>query len=626
MGYYPYDSRNPLYRSKFGAVVEGENLALRLLLHRDACVHSAFLRVKNDNDSEFFEIIMKPGDWVEDYRFYSCNLNFNEGLYWYCFRYTSDYGEFFVTKAEHSLGIVREDGGLWQQTVYERDYATPGWLDGGIIYQIFPDRFFYSGKKKKNVPADRYICTDWSKQPEYRQNNGICSLGNDYYGGDLKGIEQKLPYLKSLGVSCIYLNPIFEAHSNHRYDTADYFKIDPLLGDERDLVSLVKAASEYGIYIILDGVFSHTGADSRYFNKYRRYEEDGAYNTPDSPYHSWYVFYQYPDEYSSWWGVHSLPETNENDPGFSHFITGEDGVLRYWLKKGVRGWRLDVADELPDEFLDNIRRAVKDEGEDNLLLGEVWEDATNKISYGKRRRFLRGKQLDSVMNYPFAAAITNYVTGGNARDLVDTVLEILENYPPQSVKLLMNHIGTHDTMRILTKLANPDVTVGDREWQSRQTLTREQYIKAKRLLKIASVLQYTLPGVPSLYYGNEAGLTGYGDPFCRGSYPWGHEDTELLDFYRALGKMRLENKAFRSGEFIPVYANFGEIIYIRRREDNEVLVAANRWHEPCNLTIPERFAGAFAIFGNPPDGTTLTLKPESFAVLVIQSDEEYSLS
>lgn len=619
MNYYPFDSRNPLYRNKFGALAEGDTLRLKLLLHRGNNVKKAYLRIQNDATCNTELVEMTPADTLEDYRFYECEISLSEGIYWYSFKYITDCGEFFVTKDEHSLGIVSPKGTSWQITVYKKDYVTPDWLDGGIIYQIFPDRFCNSGKPKKHVPKDRYLNPDWEKQPEYKQDDKFKCLGNDYYGGDLAGIKKKLPYLKSLGVNCIYLNPIFEAHSNHRYNTADYMKIDPLLGTEKDLESLVKAAEKLGIYIILDGVFSHTGDDSIYFNRQSRYKSIGAYNSENSPYASWYTFKGSRDDYNAWWGILSLPETNENDPDFTEFITGENGVIKYWLKKGIKGFRLDVADELPDEFLDKIRNAVKSESEHNYLLGEVWEDASNKISYDKRRRFLRGNQLDSVMNYPFANAIIAYLKGGNSRELIDTVLDILENYPPQAVKLLMNHIGTHDTPRILTVLGSEKPYNSDREWQSKQTLTPAEYEKGKHLLKLAAILQYTLPGIPSLYYGDEAGLTGYGDPFCRGTYPWGKEDTELINFYKKLGKFRRQSDVFQSGEFYPVYANFGEMVYIRKSENSQVLIALSRWHEETTVTIPPEFKHAKVIFGEKPNNETLKLDPYGYTILELKN-------
>ncbi len=616
MQYYPYDSRNNLYRSKLGALTEGETLRLRLLLHNDAHVCEAYLILRDDVDKQPRQIKMTAGDYLDNYRFYFCDITLGEGLYWYSFKYTSDYGEMCVTRSKHSLGTVSREGESWQLTVFEKNYKTPDWLDGGIIYQIFPDRFNKSEKAHSNIPSDRYICEDWYATPEHRQDQKPKYLGNDYYGGDLKGIEQKLPYLKELGVSCIYLNPIFEAHSNHRYNTANYLKIDPSLGDDKDLESLVKSAKKLGIGIILDGVFSHTGDDSVYFNKYNRYDSCGAYNSPESPYYSWYNFQAYPNKYSAWWGISTLPETNEDDPSFADFITGENGVIRHWLKKGIKGFRLDVADELPDSILDKIRLAVKADDEENFLLGEVWEDATNKISYGVRRRFLRGRQLDSVMNYPFANAIIEYLKGGNSRKLVDTVLDILENYPPQAVKLLMNHIGTHDTARALTVLGRTLECTGDRQWQSEQRLSDDEYKKGIRLLKLAAVLQYTLPGVPSLYYGDEAGMQGFGDPFCRAAYPWGRENTELLQFYKALGKFRRKSTAFASGEFVPVYANYGEIVYIRKGKKDSVLVAVNRWHEPSYVEIPPEFYEATPVFGKKPENGKLCLDAEGFTILV----------
>ena len=615
MIYYPFDSRNQLYRSKIGAIAEGETLRLKVLLHNDAKVHDVYLKIRNDNAVEFKEARMFPTEWIDDYRFYECDINLTEGLYWYSFRYTSDYGDFCVTKTDSSLGIVSGEGRYWQQTVFSSDFKTPDWLAGGLIYQIFPDRFYNSGSQKHNIPEDRYICDNWEKQPEYRQPQENLRLGNDYYGGDLKGIEEKLPYLESLGVSCIYLNPIFEAHSNHRYNTADYLKIDSCLGTEEDLVSLIEKAKTYNISIILDGVFSHTGDDSIYFNKYGRYESLGAYQSQFSPYYKWYNFSEYPNKYNSWWGISTLPETEENDLAFSNFITGENGVIRYWLKKGIKGWRLDVADELPDEFLDKIRLAVKAEGKENYLLGEVWEDATNKISYGYRRRFLRGKQLDSVMNYPFANAIVDFVKTARAENLLNTVLDILENYPPQSVKLLMNHIGTHDTARILTRLGSDRHFDGNREAQSFDKLSNEEFLHAIKLLKLAAVLQYTLPGVPSLYYGDEAGLQGHGDPFCRATYPWGKENTELLEFYKSLGNMRKNQKVFKSGDFVPIVSENGLFVFKRKSGNAEILIAVNPTTDTKEINLDGITNKTKSLLGISPEKQILVLPPFSFSII-----------
>ncbi len=617
MQYYPFDSRNPLYSKSIGALASGETLRLRLLLHNDAHCHNAYVVLQRDGEPPW-EVRLEPKEWLEDYRFYDCAVPLGEGLYWYYFRYESDYGEFLVTKTEASLGIVSRDGAKWQKTVYDSDYETPDRLSGGIIYQIFPDSFFSSGSAKKGVPEDRFIKTDILSQPEHRQNNGPCSLGNDYYCGDLKGIEEKLDYIESLGVSIIYLNPVFEAHSNHRYNTADYMKIDPMLGDESDLKSLCAAAEKRGITVILDGVFSHTGDDSVYFNKYRRYGDGGAYNDRSGEYSKWYTFVNYECGYKAWWGVPSLPETNEEDPSFSEFITGENGVLRHWLRLGAGGWRLDVADELPDGFLDKVRSAVKAENREAFILGEVWEDASNKISYGARRRFLRGRQLDSVMNYPFAEAVISFVCKGDSYGLNNTVLDITENYPPQSVRLLMNHIGTHDTARAITAIARYSQYCGDRQWQSEQILSEEEYLRAVVLLKAAAVIQYTLPGLPSLYYGDEAGLSGYGDPFCRAAYPWGKEDKALLEFYKELGAFRRNTEAFKNGGYTPLCCSDGFIVFLRSFGDSAAVTAVNVSNEEKVFSLSDKMSKYSSYLGCRPENGVIALGYGEYCILNIE--------
>ena len=617
MNYYPFDSRNNLYRSKLGAVPANENLRLRLLLHKDAQVYEAFLRVVNDNDNSLCEIKMTPSnEWIYDYQFFDCNITTAEGLYWYDFRYTSAHGEFFVVKSENSLGIVSQtQGERFQLTVYDKDFTTPDWLKGGLIYQIFPDRFYNSGALKENVPDDRFVCEDWSKIPEHRQNNGMCSLGNDYYGGDLKGVMEKLPYLKELGVSCIYFNPIFEAHSNHRYNTANYEKIDPLLGCEDDLVNLCKEASKQGIKIILDGVFSHTGDDSIYFNRTGRYGNGGAYRDYNSIYHEWFKFYDFPNGYDAWWGVKTLPETNEDNDSFTEYITGENGILRKYLKLGVAGWRLDVADELPDKFLDKLRAAVKSENPNAYILGEVWEDASNKISYGARRKFLRGSQLDSVMNYPFANAILSFIKNGGGNALSETVHTVLENYPKCSVDTLMNHLSTHDTARVLTVLSKNDSFIGDRTWQSQQKLSEHEYINGVKRLKAAAVIQYTLPGVPSLFYGDEAGVQGFGDPFCRATYPWGHENQELISFYKDLGKVRKECKAFVDGDFYTVFADESSVAFTRSSKNSKAFIAVNRGNNAACIALPDEFKVYKKIFGKQVNNGEIVLNECEYCII-----------
>ena len=613
----PYNSRDAFYKSIFGSVEAHQGFRLSVLLPRDGYVKGVVAVFNKDNEKSLsFEMTDDCNNLEGNFYTRSTEVSLEEGLYFYHFIAYTVEGERILHHVGGGFGdFAPKKGSDFQLTVYEKGFETPTHTRGGIIYQIFPDRFA-RGENSLSYPTDRYIKADWSEPPEYTQADTFKCLGNDYYCGNLKGIEQKLDYIASLGATMIYLNPIFEAHSNHRYNTADYFKIDPMLGSEADFTSLCQKAKEKGIDIILDGVFSHTGADSIYFNAKKRYGEDGAYNNKESEYYSWYKFKGDTKEYHSWWGVKSLPEINEDDPSFTEFITGENGVIRYWMRKGASGFRLDVADELPDAFLDKVRTAVKAENPDGYLLGEVWEDATNKISYGARRRFLRGSQLDGVMNYPFANAIIDFVCGSDGKDFAEAIMTILENYPPQTLHNLMNHIGTHDTARILTRLAGEPVMGRKRDWQAKQTLSPEQYEKGKKMLKLAALLQYTLTGIPSLYYGDEAGLTGYGDPFCRGTYPWGNEDTELLDFYKKLGWARRSCTAFKEGKLEFLAVGLGYVVFRRFDKESSAIIGINRWCNAEKITLDIDLSEYKTVFGSAPESNGLTIDNEGIILLI----------
>ena len=599
--YIPFNSRKSYHKSVFGALRQNESVVFRVVLPREMGCTGVNLVIRADFEEKgegfrhSFTWERMEGDSEEWWTLtYSAALS---GLYMYYFECLTSWGKTYITNFGGGEGRLNATGSEFQLTVYDENFSTPDWLKGGIIYQIFPDRFYNSGKEKKNVPPDRILRDDWGGEPKWRLNPDGKMLNNDYFGGDLKGIEQKLPYLRQLGVSCIYLNPIFEANSNHRYDTADYKKIDSVLGDEKDFISLCKKAKKLGISVMLDGVFSHTGDDSIYFNKYGRYDSVGAYQSKQSPYYEWYNFEQYPDKYASWWGIDILPETDETNEDYIEFITGENGVARKWLRNGARAWRLDVADELPDKFLDSFTQAVKAEKSDAIVLGEVWEDASNKCSYGKRRRYLQGKQLDSVMNYPFADAILDFVRSGIVDGFTEKIMTILENYPADVVNVLMNHIGTHDTARAITALSGESCEMRDRQWQSEKKLSDEQYKFGVKLLKIASLIQFTLPGVPSIYYGDEAGMQGYKDPFNRVCYPWGNENKELISWYQQLGKFRTENKVFIDGEFIPVSERDGCVAYIRKKNEEEIMVIINRNLDPITYYLPNEWQSGELGFG-----------------------------
>lgn len=598
MEYIPFNSRSSLHKWPFGAVKAGEKITFKVVLPRSLSCSGVELVVKKDGGEEkkhpLFWLSMQGENeewWCVDY------IQNETGLYFYHFEYQTPWGKTSIKKNEGSNAVLSGGKNDFQLTVYDKNFKTPDWLKGGLIYQIFPDRFNSSEEEKKNVPADRILRLDWGGEPSWRPDEKGRVLNNDYFGGDLEGIRRKLGYLKELGVNCVYLNPIFEAQSNHRYNTSDYEKIDSLLGTEEDFKRLCSDGGKNGISFVLDGVFSHTGDDSRYFNKRGRYDTVGAYQSKKSPYFSWYSFNAWPYDYRSWWGFSTLPEVDEENKSFVEFITGENGVARRWLKAGARGWRLDVADELPDKFLDEFRKSVKKEKEDALILGEVWEDASNKCSYGARRRYLQGAQLDSVMNYPFSEAILSFVRSSIVEGFSEKILTVLENYPKCVVDVLMNHIGTHDTMRAVTALAGESCEGRDRQWQSGRVLSNEQYERGVKLLKLAAVLQYTLPGVPSLYYGDEVGMQGYKDPFNRVCYPWGNENRDLLEFYQRLGKMRKGCCVFKDGSFYTVSEMLSCLAFVRENESEKLLVIINRNEHEIDYILPEEWKNSSSVFG-----------------------------
>lgn len=548
----------------------------------------------------------------------------NVGVHHYYFTGVIDGRRRYIKRTGANIGVF-EGEELFQLTVFDENLYTPDFIRGGIMYQIFPDRFAKSGEHHENVPGDRVLRDDWYGVPYYRPDEKGIVRNNDFFGGDLKGIIQKLPYIESLGVTVIYLNPIFESQENHRYSTANYEKIDPLLGTEEDFKELCKKAGEMGIDIILDGVFSHTGADSIYFNKFGRYGDNtGAYRDRNSPYFPWYSFTAYPDRYESWWGISTLPNVDENNPAYTNYICGDDGILQKWIKLGARGWRLDVADELPDEFLDNLNKSVKKMGADKVIYGEVWEDASNKESYGVRRRYLIGGQLDSVMNYPFKEAILNYVKYADARAFTDSILTIIEHYPKPAVDMLMNFISTHDTERALTRLAGEEVGWHDKDWQFEHHLSPSEYVYGISLIKCAMVLQFFLPGVPCIYYGDEAGMEGYRDPFNRCCYPWGHENIELIDFTRGLAKVRRGTRAFEQGDLRFIHVDDNVCVFARCDKINRdaAIIYLNKSTQTRTFDIVNEqtdmftdFKPAFDRFDRGISGGKITVAPFDYGVI-----------
>ena len=557
-----YDENSVQCKSPFGAVKAGAKVAFTVFA-KDGVFINRINVIISDDDGE--SLVVSPLSYIdkEDGVSRFCgNVRIDKpGLYWYRFELDTELGIFFKRKGES------ED---YQLTVYSKTFRTPSALKGGTIYHIFVDRFC-KGEDLGVVPHG--VQKEWNEPPTLRDPDGVYRA-NDFYGGNLQGIIDKLDYLESLRVSAIYLSPIFESSSNHRYDTGDYLKIDPLLGTEDKFRELVERAAERGISVILDGVFNHTGADSRYFNKFGRYDSVGAYQSKDSKYYDWYRFYDWPDGYDSWWGVTVCPTVNKDAEGWRKLVLHKGGVIKKWTAMGVKGWRLDVVDELPEKTVRDIRRAIKSVDPDATVIGEVWEDASNKISYGKRRHYLLGGELDGVMNYPFKEAILAYAKGGDAAAFCDTVKVICNHYPKSALDCCMTLIGTHDTVRALNALADFDASAMTKEERAHVRLDGAILDEAKARVRVAATLQFMLPGIPSIYYGDEIAMQGYEDPLNRMPMAWDDADEETLAFYRRLAAVRASHKPQVTGD-IDLFVKDGLLILVRTARVKQLTVVAN---------------------------------------------------
>lgn len=607
-----YDSKLPQFKDPFGTLTPGQ--VCRLHIHIPCAVQATAVKCLmqyEDGRTTAQEVFFSKARTEDPYEIWQADFSIHqEGLYFYYYYIDTPSGGFRLFKQGDDTNM--EAGALWQVSCVPADFHTPVWARGATIYQIFPDRFRKSGDCDLTGKLTPYtVHPSWNEEVDWRPTEDDLVLNNDFFGGNFRGITEKLDYIADLGVNLLYLNPISKSFSSHRYDTGDYKTPDPMLGTEADFAELCRQAHARGIRVILDGVYSHTGSNSPYFNREGQFDSLGAYNSQESPYYSWYTFQHWPDRYTCWWNFDTLPTVNKLDPAFVNFIIAdEDSVVAHWMKLGADGFRLDVADELPDEFIRLLRRRIKAINPDALLLGEVWEDASAKIAYNRRRTYFTAGELDSVMNYPFRTAIIDYVRGhdGGAA-LKETVMSIVENYPPEVVQCNMNLLGTHDTPRILTALV--DDFNGTREEMSKRHLSRNQFDIAYDRLLMAAFLQYTLPGSPSLYYGDEAGMEGGRDPFNRRPYPWGRENTEILDHFRHLGKLRREHPAFRLGDIRFFQAGDRHIGFTRSYAGKTYRVCCNRSADPWEVRAGAILMG-FHLQMVTPD--SLILAPRGFCV------------
>lgn len=592
--YIYHDSRDPMYRTPLGAVPCGKKLRLRVFAEG---LHRVYLRLWWQNAEKLLP--MKP----TLANFYECDLKLprEPGLLWYYFVAEGDGGRtWFLGNAADGLGgvgtISESEPRGYQVTVYDPAYDTPHWMRNGMMLQIMVDRYNAVGEKDVcNLPPASFYHIHWDDDPTLVINDDRYgdSCNNDYFGGNLRGVMEKLDYIQSLGVTVLYFNPIFKARSNHKYNTGDYKTIDPSFGTEADFMALCSEAEKRGMRVILDGVFSHTGSDSLYFNRDGSYGDGGAYNDPNSPYREWYRFYNWPDEYESWWGFKTLPNVDEDTPSYQDFIIrDEDSVIAHWLRAGAAGWRLDVADELPMEFIRRVRARILRERRDGALIGEVWEDPTNKVAYGEMRCYALGDTLDSCMNYPLRTALLDFFCyRSDAGAFVRRLENMRENMPMPFFYSEMNLLGSHDTARAISVFADIGDMAPDRVYRHPFMMSPGDYARGKRRMLAAWQLICALPGMPCLYYGDEAGLTGMADPYNRATYPWGHEDAALVETYRRIMTDRMASPVLRTGD-LRLTAPGPDVLLVERRirggadvfgdpaEDDFRVLAVNRCGEP----------------------------------------------
>lgn len=586
-----HNSRQEFFRSPFGAVTCGTEVRLRISANGVGIPRAVKLVYKTDNGEEIYRdmpyIFSILGSCIYET---TIRVPDEAGLIWYYFELSTDIGVVYYGNNSENLGGKGEmsfqaPSHSFQITVYDEKYKTPEWFKDAIAYQIFPDRF-YNGNEDGSFlyEGDDIIKRKWGEQPFYKaeQFGGVYS-NNDFFGGNLKGIIKKLPYLEELGVTVIYLNPIFKSDSNHKYNTGNYEEIDPMFGDEKTFKELCAEAKKRGIRIILDGVFNHTGSDSKYFNKYGKYDSVGAYQSKESPYYTWFHFIDYPDVYESWWGIDTLPQIVETSPELREYLlSGKDAIIKKWLGLGASGWRLDVVDELPDFFVKELRENVKKTDPEAVIIGEVWEDASNKIAYGERRKYFYGDELDSVMNYPLRSALIDFALCRiDAYEFNRRVMSLKENYPLPAFYSLLNMLSSHDVERIMTLMGGvPTRHDIDREKQAAFSLNGYALSTARRRVKQLIGMIMTMPGVPCIFYGDELGVQGYGDPFCRCTFPWDEMDevdpgAELRGWVKELAALRKSSKAFSTGDFNYVYRIGCTYAYIRRRGEEKYIVLVN---------------------------------------------------
>jgi glycosidase len=598
-----HDSQSIKFRKPFGAVEVGQKVKLSIIVDREIIVAVEFIQF----DGTRLNMGMQK-EYLNNGEFkYSAEIDTSDalGILEYYFILIDGYDRLYYGNNDEHLGgigqIYTYNPVPYQITVYKKSFI-PDWYKEGVIYQILVDRF-YNGNENNTVNSPKensFIYGRWDDSPMYIKDNFGRVVRGDFYGGNLKGIIKKLDYIKSLGANIIQLSPIFKSPSCHKYDTADYEVIDEMFGTNNEFKELCDIAESKGIKIILDVVLGYTSSDSKYFNKLGKYDEIGAYNSPNSQYHNWYKFIRYPYQYESWWGINERPSIDSMQKGYiDYIIKNDNSIIKRWIDMGASGWKLNVIDELSDEFIELIRKRIEDIDENVVLVGDIWEDASNKISYSKRRRYLQGKEVQAATNYPLRESLINFTKGYIKSDRFrQRIMSLYENYPRESFYGNINIVGTYDTERILTVL---DENV--------------------ELLRLLVVLQFTLPGVPLICYGDEVGLKGGREPDNRKSYPWGKENKNLIEFYYKIISIRNNENGLKKGN-LNIFETDSDVFVFERCYENERIIVLVNVSKKLKLIKDINLNGSYVnLFNNSEkyrfigNNSIITIFPWDFKIL-----------
>ncbi len=586
-------SRDPLYRSPMGPVTAGTVVTLRLRAGVGDLT-SATVRVWDSRAGAEQRVPLQLERRAADGDYWSVALQTPATPDTLYYRFLVQDG---AAGAAYEDDAARDGGqGVAQSApndndylinVYDPHWTIPTWLQDAVIYQIFPDRF-NNGDPGNDRPAGQAIYDGTSRRSAW---DAPPQGNSEFYGGDLQGVINKLDYLQSLGVTVLYFNPIFDAASNHGYDTRDYNRLAAWFGDPATFDRLIAETKRHQMHIILDGVFNHSGSDSLYFDRYGHYPSDGAFESQASPYFSWYHFFKWPKWYNNFENYDTLPAFQETAPVRDFLFRTPDSVAQHWLAAGAAGWRLDAAKYKSEGFWRDFRLAVRTAYPDTVIIGENWENAAGWLS---------GDEWDGVTNYRFRAAALGFMAPSgttSAEELDNLLASIREDYPPQAVQASMNIIDSHDVERALTSVG------GD-----------------KNRLRLLALLQFTSAGAPTIYYGDEAGLAGGKDPDNRRTYPWGSEDQDLIAFYRILAQTRHALPALRTGSTTRLLVHNDNHLYAFARHDAQAtaLVAFNvgTGDQTLDLDVHDLLADGAVLHDKLTNGTPYTVQGGHLAVKV----------